>query len=105
MSTFKLTTALIAFAAAAGLSTSSFAGEGLFHFDRSSFASEGGLDAALDRIDTVAKNRCIRGGRVGLWQRRLEQECVADLKEEMVAKIADTRLTAAAEGSVFITRR
>ena len=105
MSKFKMTAALIAFASVAGLSTSSFASDDVFHFDRAELSYDAGVKATLERIDYAATSRCTHNGRVGLWQKRLENECIADLKEEMIEKIGDSRLTAAAEGSVFVSRR
>jgi hypothetical protein len=105
MKNLRLTAALIALGSIAGLTTSASAGDHVFRFNRASFAHEQGVARTLQVIDFAAANRCTRTGRTAIWQKRLEQDCIAGFKEEVIERIADTRLTAAAEGSLFLARK
>jgi hypothetical protein len=105
MKNLRLTAALIALGSIAGLTTSASAGDDVFRFNRASFAHEQGVARTLQVIDFAAANRCTRTGRTATWQKRFEQDCIAGFKEEVIEQIADTRLTAAAEGSLFLARK
>jgi UrcA family protein len=85
--------------AAAGFAALSSAEAGSLRVDRSALDSSYGIAQMLDRIDDAAERTCVGHGRTGIWQKRAQLECIAEVRAEMIAKVGDERLAAAAAKS------
>jgi len=90
--TNKITTALIS-----GLSLSLTigvvqAGSQQFSFKAHELETSRGLEALYDRIEFKAKKSCTHIGTRGIYAKQFEKKCTADLINQFVDNIDDTRL-------------
>lgn len=103
MTISKLAAALISAGTIVAFASGAQAGERVFHFERADLSYDRGVEVTLERVDFAARRACDTG-TVGLWVRRIEDQCIDNTKAEMIEKIGDSRLTLAARGSDRVAR-